>query len=312
MDGSPHLIHVFFLIAIFGIVGNAIFSYAMSKNYYYLAILGRIFVGITICEPITLFAVSTSAKNNVRTASAVYLKASSVIGMIMGLFVGSVVYITPFNFTLSCYEIAVKGETFQGFILFCLWTLIFGYAINSCMILPKRRKYSLGYDKAQLNNEMKVKTHIDSPGSSDSPNYEENVEGHSPNALGPFHKLHKMTEDSENTIERSDRRLTPKATSNVRIFISNWNRAMKMTHRSTSLPVCFLLLFYTSAIHEMIFNSFSLTASLHFGWNYRLSGLCLTCLSVLIIPCTAFFYHLTEMSEERAILKVSGGLHFFN
>jgi len=299
---SSNIANVFFAIAIMGMLGNAVVYYGISTNDYRLTIAGRILVGTTFCEPITQFVVSTSTKNNIRAASSVYFKASSVMGMILGLLIGSTVYIAPLSFQLDGYEIDIKVDTIQGLIFFSLWTFIFGYVINFCLIMPRGVTYSVD-GNTQTGNDMKGRSHMDSPGSSDSPTYEEDIEGRFQD-LGPFHKLHKLTEDSENTMEHSDRRHNVKATSNIRIFISNWNKAIKMTLRSASLPVCFLLLIYTSAVHEMILNSFTLTMSLHFGWNYLSSGLCLTLLALLIIPITALTFRWTEASEERLLLKV--------
>jgi hypothetical protein len=306
IDISSYVVNVFFFISLIGLVGNGIFSYATSKHYYLLAIAGRLLAGTTFCEPITLFVVSSSTAITRRSAAAVYLKASSAFGMILGLFVGSIIYTAPFTVILDGFEIYINCETIYGLILCGLWTLILGSVINLCFIIPQRGKDSSDRNTNSVNG-SKIQSNVDSPGSSDTPYNEEDPEGPS-KEVAPFRKLHRLTEDSGNTIDHFDRRHIPESGSNVRNFISNWNRAFKMTFRSTSLPVCFLLLFFSSAITEMILNSLCLTMSHHFGWSYRLSGLCLTALSVLIILSNALVYYWTEYSEERVLMKVSGSL----
>jgi len=300
MDGSIYFTKVFLCISTIGVLGNLLFSYATSTNRYLLTIIGRFFIGMTFCETITLAIISSAVKITHIAAAAVYFKLSSVIGLILGLLIGSLVHNIPFTVIVHGIDLTITCETIHGFIVLGLWTLILGSTIRLCLLMPKRTtKYS------EINTKpVNAATNIDSPGSSDSPYQEEDNEGRS-QELTPFRKLHKLTEDSENLIDRIDGHHSPQSSSKFKTFLSYWNRALKISLRSASLPISFLLIFISSAITEMILTSFCLTMILHFGLSTRLSGLCLAALSTLIIPSSALAYSWTEFSEERLLIKVS-------
>jgi hypothetical protein len=183
----------------------------------------------------------------------------------------------------------IIGESIQGLIFSSFWLFIMLYSFKLCLLAPKIRKVTEPVDPNEYNANLSGRNLLDSPGS-------DNV---------PFHKLHKFTEDSENTTERLAGQHESEASSPLRSLLSNWKRSMKMTVRSTSLPSCFYILFYSSTIHEMILISFPMTMNLHFGWNSRTGGLFVTLLYLVIIPTTIFTQKWIEGSTDRVLLKVS-------
>jgi predicted ThiF/HesA family dinucleotide-utilizing enzyme len=285
------------------LVGNLIYSLAISYESMPFAIFGRVLCGFGSAEVLNRQLISTSVRFEDMTQASALFVAFGASGMSIGPLIAGILDMTagrdmrvdlklPFT---PAGGVVYNHITAPGFVMAFLWLLqliglisLFHEPIRLNTAEQPRKEDGSGTPKrsdAMVGMDESALKIIESGSSSDLIAY------------GSIMNSQKAVEPYKTT-----KCIGPKEFWNE--LVTTWN----LVFQNAGLPLTLLIFAYIEMADEVIISSCSMVVRRYFGWHGSTAGFFIASLGALVIPAHFVVEKASKRISERKILLVSSAL----
>ena len=313
--------------SVMGVLGNAIHGYAMDRSSVLLAIVGRLFIGLSSAEILQRDVLSMCGPAHV-VAESGQLVLARILGSVVGLMIGGISAI-PMDIQSEdmgkIYPAHARRVQFASWLVMLFWLVhVTHILMHSHLLRESDQKRSSQIQVNESKEEIvhkpvaAVNEESDSVSSSSaeigtpsSVLYRPSLDTLEPieNAISAMER-HSDWENASANSPLARREEDPAGPLLHRKQMSrHWKtvgRARKLLLFHVGIPITFLVYFYCSFALEVFFTATPFITDRYFEWSGEHSGLLLACLAAASLPLTFAGEIFARRYEERVLLKVRG------
>eukprot|EP00934_Nitzschia_sp_Nitz4_P002918 Nitzschia sp. Nitz4//scaffold9_size221794//76701//80874//NITZ4_001339-RA/size221794-snap-gene-0.181-mRNA-1//-1//CDS//3329560980//2908//frame0 len=288
------------------IFGNLIHIHAINEMSISWAVLGRLFIGLAHSDIIHRQFIMDLPDPNLIVPQSAQLILFQTLGMVAGLFAGSLVELAPFRSGTA----GVQSLQISDWMMTLVWVLHLGRLVFARVAAKSSRNLAIEDPDATQWMEGGEPDNHSSDSSTSEPN--EGV------AVRLFHQpperraldgsmssglLAKPVTSFGSVSRASVPSRVPK--SHKRKVVSFAKRLRKVLLCNVSVPLTLALVMYSVYAEEALFSSCALISHRYFGWRGGVAGLLLCGLGLTILPILFFGEQIARRYEERTTMRKS-------
>eukprot|EP00977_Amphora_coffeiformis_P001372 scaffold286_cov169-Amphora_coffeaeformis.AAC.16 len=271
-------------------IGNLLYSLALSYRSMSMAIMGRFLCGFGSAEVVNRQLISACVSfERMARASALFV-ASSAAGMSIGPLMGSV-----FDM-ISGRDVAVDIElpflpsggiiynhvTGPGFFMALLWAI---QLVVLVFLFQEPKRVNVSGSRHKVFDADPITISFDA--FSDTSTY----------------GTHPLLRDS---VKKSDRKsVSSHVMSAGKSIVNEVRTSVGLIFENPGLPVTLLLFCYIELADEVLISSCAMVCKRYFGWHGSTAGLIIASLGALVLPADYVVERASHVFSERAIMKGS-------
>lgn len=324
-SASVHLIrNMLLLCSLFGFLGNMTHAIAVNHNNIPLAVFGRFLLGFSSGTMLERHVVSFCRPSHVVPVTA-RLVQYRLVGIVAGLLVGSATELIP----ITIGSIGVRAVQSASWLMMASWTLLCFVILQQVwpVNVQREKEYDVvntGSDKLSGSDQF-LQTADASEFQSDSSDETDGIEtppgmyyaassdGIASNPLvaklGTVSSMQNITKDASaddvNVIHRIFSSVAPtKRPSPLKQLQTFVIRVRKLLALQVSLPICFLIVFYTSFSLEVFFTATPIVTRRYFAWSGTHAAGLLGSFAIFTFPAIFLSEKITRRYEERTVIRV--------
>lgn len=272
-------------------VGNLLYSLALSYRSMSMAIVGRFLCGFGSAEVVNRQLISACVSfERMARASALFV-ASSAAGMSIGPLMGSVFDMVsgrdvaidialPF---LPAGGIIYNHVTGPGFFMALLWAI---QLVLLVFLFQEPKRVNVSGTHHKVFDEDPITISFDAFGDASS------------------YGTHPLLRDSS-TKKSSPKTVSSSMMSAGKIIVNEVATSVALIFENPGLPVTLLLFCYIELADEVLISSCAMICKRYFGWHGSTAGLIIASLGALVLPADYVVERASHIYSERAIMKGS-------
>jgi hypothetical protein len=294
--------------AISAIAGNVVQARGITKLSIPIVVLGRLLIGLSAADIVHRQFVVGFLHPSLIVAESARLVQFQAMGLVIGLFLGSLVELAPFR----SVRYGVQSLQVANWIMAVCWFF------HLCRLLLSTRstksQKSKVYESLEPHSPSKM-DYVQTGHSSDSSDSDAITPG------GPVRLFHQPPGMRDRDQAASDNALVPQLKSlerslrrpevvntqrpKKRKVVTLMKRLRKLMAYNVAVPVALALVVYTIFAQEVLFTSCALIADRYFAWRGNVAGFFLGCLAFMILPVDFICEQIARRYEERTTIKRS-------
>ncbi len=307
-----------FLSAIFPLIGNILYTISYQWRAVSLAFISRLLIGLSSPDTINKQFVMSNSDSSELPNDVASIRKSHILGMIIGLLVGSLSRIEEIEVELYGHWFNIGFESLPGYIMFFAWIV----QLLLLLISPYPKNLATTDEAMISNTDLQIDL-TPSPSDQEDASQTRSQTRSIQNAhrrtytdqskLDYYMKrLERNTSDSSCNTE--DQKESGKKHAQSRLksrpkdasVPETLNESIKVILHEYALPTTMVLVLFCNLSIEMVMSSFIIVTHRYFGWSGPNAGLFLTALGLLIIPLNiAASFWSRRIYGERLVIKKS-------
>lgn len=303
------------LCALFGLLGNILYSLAHDIGFIPIAFLGRLLVGLSSSESINKHFVAVTMSSDSVVKEMATLRKAHMKGMFLGLLCGAVfkgVDGEKVFFEGSKYVFVFDFKTMPGYFMAMLWLVhIIGLLyIGNVDVTSSFNNLENRGEGADIGVEDQDKK---SPAASFARSVYDSEVSSIPTSLQSLVLIRDTSEISvaESLESRNRNSGIPIPKPKKRGFTGVLKRMRKLIFLNNALPVTLILLLFSTITTEIIFSSCAIMTHRYFRWSGSSAGFFLSILTALIYPIYRATAYWSRYRDERTMMKVSTVFYYY-